>query len=183
MRSIQRMLTTTKRKISLVERERLQIKLGKLNSSFVARQLKAVEKQNRAKYREVRFYEKKKVMKILNRARKISDEANRTRELNRANELLNYILHFPMDRKYISLFKNFNTSDSHNVGQQKRLERERNGVMDMIRAKIKSLAVVTQMDEGRQGRSLEEFRKDSLREVRLQLERDRIVQGKKQLPL
>mmetsp|Transcript_22316 Transcript_22316/g.35856 ORF Transcript_22316/g.35856 Transcript_22316/m.35856 type:complete len:114 (+) Transcript_22316:721-1062(+) len=87
------------------------------------------------------------------------------------------------DRKYISLFKNFNTSDSHNVGQQKRLERERNGVMDMIRAKIKSLAVVTQMDEGRQGRSLEEFRKDSLREVRLQLERDRIVQGKKQLPL
>ncbi|KAI9294801.1 hypothetical protein K502DRAFT_365525 [Neoconidiobolus thromboides FSU 785] len=93
-----------------VEMER---KLKALQIQIEESELEKKLKENRDKYKMVMFFEKKKVERKIKKIEKelmeIDDDDKKGSlelELLEANVDLNYILHFPMTEKYISLYPN-----------------------------------------------------------------------------
>mmetsp|Transcript_8005 Transcript_8005/g.11346 ORF Transcript_8005/g.11346 Transcript_8005/m.11346 type:complete len:207 (+) Transcript_8005:349-969(+) len=166
MRSIQRSLLNTKSRMRPSERVRLQRKFERINASQSKRLERLTIQKMAKRYKEIRFIEKKKVMRLMKRARKIKNAKNRTLELKKAEEMLDYIYHYPPEKKYISLFRNYNMSDPKYAGQQRKLERDRARIMNQTKALVRSLSVVTDLDEGFKNRSMAEFQKEIVAEER-----------------
>eukprot|EP00467_Chlorarachnion_reptans_P004060 CAMPEP_0114501182 /NCGR_PEP_ID=MMETSP0109-20121206/8362_1 /TAXON_ID=29199 /ORGANISM="Chlorarachnion reptans, Strain CCCM449" /LENGTH=110 /DNA_ID=CAMNT_0001678895 /DNA_START=384 /DNA_END=716 /DNA_ORIENTATION=+ len=91
------------------------------------------------KYRWVRFVERKKAQRLYQKARKIQDKGNRTKELTTARDMLRYIDYYPKNEKYISLFKNFDKNHPQYEGQQRRLERDRSKMMQRIKKQCREI--------------------------------------------
>ena len=75
-------------------------KLQALKVSLVDRQQAETERQMAVKYRMVKFFERKKALRRLASAQASKD----SEAVSQAQLDLAYILHFPKDRKYISLY-------------------------------------------------------------------------------
>ena len=89
----------------------------------LTREQQQLEKEKRvkklgSKYKAVRFFEKRKVTRRLKgaikRALNTTDEVSSEelqREVTDVRKKLNYIVHFPLDQKYVSLFASSETAD------------------------------------------------------------------------
>ena len=72
-----------------------------------------IERKHQVKYRKIKFFEKKKVLRRIEKTRrkiaKTEDQKGKEtlrKELKRHKDNLEYIEYFPRDRKYVSLFVN-----------------------------------------------------------------------------
>lgn len=87
-------------------------------------------------YRMVRFFEEKKAVRHLKQALKGEEEAAKEKAIMD----LNYVLHFPKDRKYISLFPSAETTDE-------RVLEERRAIRDKINQELVAKAQVSSILE------------------------------------
>lgn len=76
----------------------------------------SIEKSHMEKYRMLRFFEKKKALK---RLKAILSSNPSQEEIENASLNLNYVVHFPKDRKYISLYPNKDAEPSSNTIQNR----------------------------------------------------------------
>eukprot|EP00960_Hanusia_phi_P049873 759832-Hanusia_phi.AAC.3 len=88
-----------------------------------------IEKKYSKKYHMVKFFEKKKVTRAMNKVErrlkeeKDEDEVKRLKEeQEKLQEDMDYIVHFPNDMKYVSLFK---TPDKEKVEKMRGIVRDR----------------------------------------------------------
>ncbi|KAK1925884.1 rRNA-processing protein EFG1 [Papiliotrema laurentii] len=99
-----------------------QRRLTALEADLAHAEKRNIEKKNGGKYHMVKFFERQKLLRIIKRLQKAiqHDEADSTSaqgkgkaqkgvrdaetQLHQARVMLNYILHFPNEQKYISLF-------------------------------------------------------------------------------
>lgn len=160
MRSLQRLLNSERRHIGPSERGRLEEKFRRLNESHIKKETMKKEIRYAVKYHEVKFIEKKKVARMLKKALKMPESENRTKALARCNDMENYLVFFPKDQKYISLFRNFDPSNPQYEGQQARLNKVRNAIMKRIKQADREQEVVTAPDEGLRGRDLDTYQKE-----------------------
>ena len=91
-----------------------------------------------SKYKMVRFFERQKAVRKLKQARRkvneASDDPDRDaaiRDFDILRKELNYIVHYPMDQKYISLYSRVETTD------EEALKRRAN-MMDMIWSQVEN---------------------------------------------
>ena len=90
------------------------------------------------KYKMVRFFERQKVVRKLKQARRKMNEASddpdrdaAVRDFDNLRKELNYIVHYPMDQKYISLYSRVETTDEGAL-------KKRANMMDMIWSQVKN---------------------------------------------
>lgn len=104
--SIKKMIRDTNRLLSRPNlpadlRREQERKLSALQVALSDRQKSEVEREMAVKYRMVKFFERKKALRRLAAAQAKADSA----AVSEAQLDLAYILHFPKDRKYISLYQ------------------------------------------------------------------------------
>jgi hypothetical protein len=89
------------------------------------------EKKMSKTYRMVKFFERKKAERKLKQAK--TDEAREAAIMD-----LNYIIHFPKDRKYIALFPTVETTDEKVLEERCRIRQEINDEL-VAKAKVSSI--------------------------------------------
>lgn len=104
--SIKKMIRDTNRLLSRPNlpadlRREQERKLSALQVALSDRQKSEIEREMALKYRMVKFFERKKALRRLAAAQAKADSA----AVSEAQLDLAYILHFPKDRKYISLYQ------------------------------------------------------------------------------
>lgn len=109
-------------------------KLAALQIQSVEQEKSEKEKKMVTAYRMVRFFERKKAERHLKQALKSDDDATKEKAIMD----LNYILHFPKDRKYISLFPTTETTDDR-VLEERRNIRDRVNQEIMAKANVQSI--------------------------------------------
>ncbi|KDR75590.1 hypothetical protein GALMADRAFT_248079 [Galerina marginata CBS 339.88] len=146
----------TERRLKALEAELHQAEVSKKERAFAVR------------YHKVKFFERQKVTRKLVRTKKslesAEDESDKTKlssELHESRVDLNYILHYPKAKKYISLFppevrKGEEASPASNA-DAKRTSQEREGVRKWIQEQMEhgdlpeepELELVTQHGSGK----------------------------------
>ncbi|ORX37241.1 hypothetical protein BD324DRAFT_625387 [Kockovaella imperatae] len=88
-----------------------QRRLASLQADLAKAELREVEKKNGGKYHMVKFFERQKATRLIKKYKRLlqneSEEERRAQleqELEECRVMLNYVLHYPYDQKYISLF-------------------------------------------------------------------------------
>lgn len=107
---------------------------------------KHLEKKYAVRYHKVRFFERIKVerkIKKLQNALKATLDDSLKEELIKAQEDLEYILHFPKGEKYVSLLK-----DAEDPEAQKHLESERKRLRLVVKQHLRDEAIVNELNEG-----------------------------------
>ncbi|KAI6652757.1 rRNA-processing protein EFG1-like [Oopsacas minuta] len=95
-----------------------QDKLDKLKKAYSEERRDRKTNKKFARYKPIKFFDKRKVLKKLNSLHKILPEADDEassmleKEFDLYKGYLNYIIYFPEDKKYISLFPNSERLDS-----------------------------------------------------------------------
>ena len=95
-------------------RVKAQSQLKELQSRKASLEKNEIERNHQLKYRKIKFIEKKKVLRMIEKTRrKIAKSSDDTvkleklrKELKSQKEDLQYIEYFPRDRNYVSLFGN-----------------------------------------------------------------------------
>ena len=99
-------IVETKRKIKALEYE--------LNKSKESE----IEKKYSIKYHKIKFFEKRKLVRLINKYKK-NDNVNDSDNVNENRIKLNYIIHYPKNEKYISILnKPNNVEDKRNRDQK-----------------------------------------------------------------
>lgn len=109
-------------------------KLAALQIAAVDRQKGEQERKMATAYRMVRFFERKKAERRMKQALKGEDGAAKEQAIMD----MNYVLHFPKDRKYIALFPSTETCDER-VLEERRNIRDRVNQEIMAKAQVASI--------------------------------------------
>ena len=114
-----------------VEKER---KLAALKLALADHEHSEMERALQVTYKMVKFFDRKKAERHLMKAIKKNDDAAKEDAIKN----INYIIHFPKDRKYISLFPSVETSDER-VLEERRNIRDRINEEMMAKANVQSI--------------------------------------------
>jgi len=146
IRSLKRMLNSTKLNLPKDQRTSIEKKLAELRRRLANQTEANNERRFARKYKNILRDEKKKVAGMLHRANEIEDPHKRLEALKNAEDMMNYITYYPKDKGYISLFKNWDPEDPQYEGQQRALEKRRNETMENIREKLFRIATANMRD-------------------------------------
>eukprot|EP00470_Lotharella_oceanica_P005393 CAMPEP_0170177078 /NCGR_PEP_ID=MMETSP0040_2-20121228/9809_1 /TAXON_ID=641309 /ORGANISM="Lotharella oceanica, Strain CCMP622" /LENGTH=232 /DNA_ID=CAMNT_0010419595 /DNA_START=128 /DNA_END=826 /DNA_ORIENTATION=+ len=141
IRSLKRMLNSTKLNLPADQRASIEKKLAELRETLVNQTEANNERRFARKYKNILRDEKKKVASMLRRASEMENTQERIEALRHAEDLMNYITYYPKDKGYISLFKNWDPEDPQYEGQQRALEKRRNETMAQIKEKLLRIAI------------------------------------------
>ncbi|ORY25952.1 hypothetical protein BCR39DRAFT_542702 [Naematelia encephala] len=83
-------------------------RLKSLEADLARAERRGVEKKNGEKYHMVKFFERQKLVRLIKRLGRQSDTLS---ELEKARVMLNYVLNYPNERKYISLFPSTSSTE------------------------------------------------------------------------
>ena len=126
LRGVERLL---KRDLTPEARAVHEKKLREIKNSMENKKKQELERKYSKKYHMVKFFEKKKVTRAIKKVeRQLMEEKDEQaimklrEEEEQLREDLDYIVHFPNDMKYVSLFK---TADKEKVEKMKVVVRER----------------------------------------------------------
>lgn len=114
-----------------VEKER---KLAALKLALADHEQSEMERALQVTYKMVKFFDRKKAERHLMKAMKKNDDAAKEEAIKN----INYIINFPKDRKYISLFPSVETSDERVLEERRNIRDKINEEM-MARANVKSI--------------------------------------------
>lgn len=123
-----------------------------LREEWESRKRAAIERKFAIRYHKVRFFERVKLERQLNKLqRSLASAAVRNDEtksiesrIQQVKEDLEYVLHFPKGEKYVSIIK-----DADDPEAQEHLEKERQRLREIIRKHLAEEALVAEPDEGR----------------------------------
>ncbi|CAG8495225.1 1652_t:CDS:2 [Ambispora leptoticha] len=135
-----------------VEKERrLKALEDELLKKRAKKRASSVENEMRQKYRMVKFLEEKKVTREINKLTKLKNKGTNLSEADiamiegRLKQLYvdyNYIKHFPVGRKYISLYSKIESKDPNN-------DKKRQEIREQIKESIESMRINSLVDQYR----------------------------------
>lgn len=129
-------------------------KLSALQVTLTDRQKAEVEREMSVKYRMVKFFERKKALRRLAVAQAKADPV----AVSEAQLDLAYILHFPKDRKYISLYQTSNSAET--VTERETIRKQISEKLALLGAET-MLAKVTESKKHLKGSDDEEEEEES----------------------
>jgi len=127
-------------------------RLVALREEWESRKRAAIERKFAIRYHKVRFFERVKLERQLNKLkRSLASAAARNDEtksiesrIQQVKEDLDYVLHFPKGEKYVSIIK-----DADDPEAQEHLGKERQRLREIIKKHLAEEALVAEPDEGR----------------------------------
>lgn len=136
--------------------------LQAINIQLQTAQVKQTSQKYSKKYHMVRFFEKKKALRKYNQIKKEYDLLNSKEEtltakkelkkmkkkLNHAETDLLYVVNFPRDQKYISIYpKNSDADDEKSKKQAQKTEEKRQNIRKLIREKVASGNILISLND------------------------------------
>mmetsp|Transcript_579 Transcript_579/g.1207 ORF Transcript_579/g.1207 Transcript_579/m.1207 type:complete len:220 (+) Transcript_579:79-738(+) len=155
IRDVEKLLA--KEGISEELRAAMESKLALLQEEKAEKDLKEKERAFAVKYKKVKFFERKKVIKRIERTRnemEAEKDEEKKKKLEEQLELeekrLNYIVHFPPLEKYISLFPSTPHTEEVDEKQRKFMEEANERAAAALRARGLASAETGEDNEGGQ---------------------------------
>lgn len=151
IRGVQRLLA--KKDLTAKIRSEQEAKLEQLNKELHVHQYAERERKFSIMYKKVRFTERIKMTRRLERAQKALKKAEAADSadleslqaaVQKHQDDLEYVLHFPRDEKYVSLLK-----DPDDPEELVRVQGERLRLRTRIKQRLADAAALTEADEGR----------------------------------
>jgi hypothetical protein len=137
MRDVQRMLSKAKNMPQKLREEKEQ-ELKDLEKAQKENLHAEKERKYAKKYHRVKFFERIKVTRKMEKISRIKEDERTEREKEQLKTLerdLEYVLHFPKHRKYVSLFNDDEDDEDAKTHKNRRRERFRKEIKEILKAK------------------------------------------------